>query len=186
MEHRPARNASLFFGGVRTDEPCAFLLRHARAAVVTPKAPAGPAQLIALLVRMAQNKLAGQARFHHRERRDARKVIGLDGAAGQAGSGPSPSRLVAGRDLLEALRSRLTPEERELADRRGAGQGWAEIAAAGGGRPPPGACSSSAPSTASPPSWDWTTAKKRRSRPMLDAPAPPPTLSADLTDLVAR
>jgi RNA polymerase sigma-70 factor (ECF subfamily) len=89
-----------------------------------------PAQLIALLVRMAQNKLAGQARFHHRERRDARKVIGLDGAAGQAGSGPSPSRLVAGRDLLEALRGRLTPEERELADRGGAGQGWAEIAAA--------------------------------------------------------
>ena len=40
---------------------------------------------------------------------------------------------MAGRDLLEALRSRLTAEERELADRRGAGQGWAEIAAALGG-----------------------------------------------------
>ena len=94
---------------------------------------AEPAQLIALLVRMAQNKLAGQARFHHRERRDVGKVIGLDGAAGQAGGGPSPSRVVAGRELLEALRGRLTPEERELADRRGRGQGWAEIAAALGG-----------------------------------------------------
>ena len=41
--------------------------------------------------------------------------------------------MAAGRDLLEALRGRLTPEERELADRRGAGQGWAEIAAALGG-----------------------------------------------------
>src|SRR3954452_7852919 len=29
-----------------------------------------PAQLIALLVRMARNKLAGHVRFHHRERRD--------------------------------------------------------------------------------------------------------------------
>jgi hypothetical protein len=82
---------------------------------------------------MAQNKLAGQARFHHRERRDVGKVIGLDGTAGQAGGGPSPSRVVAGRELLEALRGRLTPEERELADRRGRGQGWAEIAAALGG-----------------------------------------------------
>ena len=38
-----------------------------------------PSQLIALLVRMAQNKLAGQARFHHRERRDAGQAGGLDG-----------------------------------------------------------------------------------------------------------
>ena len=42
-------------------------------------------------------------------------------------------QIAAGRDLLEALRGRLTPEERELADRRGAGQEWAEIAAALGG-----------------------------------------------------
>src|SRR5215475_10206838 len=41
-----------------------------------------PAQLVALLVRMAQNKLAGQARFHHRERRDAGQAAGLEGAAG--------------------------------------------------------------------------------------------------------
>jgi hypothetical protein len=40
---------------------------------------------------------------------------------------------VAGRDLLEALRSRLTDEERTVADLRGAGQGWAEVAAALGG-----------------------------------------------------
>jgi RNA polymerase sigma-70 factor (ECF subfamily) len=93
-----------------------------------------PGQLIALLVRMAQNKLAEQARFHHRGRRDARQVTGgIDVATGQAGAEPSPSQVVASRDLLEALRSRLTPEERELADRRGSDQGWAEIAAAMGG-----------------------------------------------------
>ncbi len=92
-----------------------------------------PAQLVGLLVRMAQNKLAGQARFHHRERRDARQAVGMDAAAEQAAADPSPSRVVAGRELLEALRGRLTAEERELADRRAAGQGWAEIAATLGG-----------------------------------------------------
>jgi RNA polymerase sigma-70 factor (ECF subfamily) len=90
-------------------------------------------QLIALLVRMAQNKLVGQARFHLRQRRDAHQAAGLAGVAEQAGTGPGPERVVAGKELLEALRARLTPEEREVADRRGAGQGWAEIAAALGG-----------------------------------------------------
>jgi DNA-directed RNA polymerase specialized sigma24 family protein len=92
-----------------------------------------PSQLIALLVRMAQNKLAGHARFHRRKRRDVRQVRGLDAAAEHAGPGPSPERVTAGRDLLEALRARLGPVERELADRRGAGQEWSEIAAALGG-----------------------------------------------------
>jgi RNA polymerase sigma-70 factor (ECF subfamily) len=99
------------------------------------RAPAGQYDIDepALLVRMAQNKLAGQARFHRRARRDARQAVGIDAAAGQAGAEPSPSRAVAGRDLLEAVRGRLTAEERELADRRAAGQGWAEIAASLGG-----------------------------------------------------
>jgi DNA-directed RNA polymerase specialized sigma24 family protein len=83
---------------------------------------------------MAQNKLAGRARYHHQQRRDARQVTGEDVTLA-ATPRPGPDQVVAGRDLLEALRSRLTPEERELADRRGAGQPWAEIAAALGGTP---------------------------------------------------
>jgi RNA polymerase sigma-70 factor (ECF subfamily) len=94
---------------------------------------ADPSQLVALLVRMAQHKLASQARFHHRQRRDARQTAGLDDVAERVAAGPGPDQVAAGRDLLEALRDRLRPEERELADRRGAGQGWAEIAAALGG-----------------------------------------------------
>jgi RNA polymerase sigma-70 factor (ECF subfamily) len=95
---------------------------------------AEPGQLVALLVRMAQNKLAGQARFHRRRRRDAHQAADLDRvAAAHAAAGPGPDQVVAGRDLLEAVRGRLTPEERALADRRGAGQEWAEIAAALGG-----------------------------------------------------
>ena len=92
-----------------------------------------PSQLIGLLVRMAQNKLAGHARFHHRERRDTRQTTDLEGAAGQAVAEPGPDRVAAGRDLLEALRSCLSPEERAVADRRGAGEGWPEIASALGG-----------------------------------------------------
>ncbi len=97
---------------------------------------ADPSRLVALLVRMAQNKLAGHARFHRRQRRDARLVTGEEGAAERTpDAGPPPDRVAAGRDLLAALRARLTPEERQLADRRGAGEGWAEIAAALGGLP---------------------------------------------------
>ena len=93
-----------------------------------------PRQLVALLVRMAQNKLAGQARFHRRQQRDAGQAAGLDPAAGQViAAEPGPEQVAAGRDLLAALRDRLTPEERAVADRRGAGQGWAEIAAELGG-----------------------------------------------------
>jgi RNA polymerase sigma-70 factor (ECF subfamily) len=95
---------------------------------------AEPAQLVALLVRMAQNKLAGHARFHRRRRRDARLVSGENGAVVRvADSGPAPDQIAAARDLLAAVRAGLSPEERALADRRGAGQGWTEIAAAMGG-----------------------------------------------------
>jgi DNA-directed RNA polymerase specialized sigma24 family protein len=93
-----------------------------------------PSQLIALLVRMAQNKLAGRARFHRRQRRGAGQVVGLDSAAETAAGGEAgPVQVAIGRELLQALRHRLTPEERELADRRGAGQGWPEIATDLGG-----------------------------------------------------
>jgi DNA-directed RNA polymerase specialized sigma24 family protein len=95
---------------------------------------ADPGQLVALLVRMARNKLVGHVRFHRRQRRDAHLVSGQDRAAERVADGrPAPDQIAAARDLLVALRAGLTPEERDLADRRGAGQGWAEIAAALGG-----------------------------------------------------
>src|SRR5690349_19375868 len=46
-----------------------------------------PSQLLALLVRMARNKLAGRARFHRREKRDASLAIGLDGPGDQVMAG---------------------------------------------------------------------------------------------------
>jgi RNA polymerase sigma-70 factor (ECF subfamily) len=95
---------------------------------------ANPQRLTQLLVRMAQNKLAAQARRHHRERRDVRRVreeVGRDLDA--VDPAPSPSQLIAGKDLLVHFRQRLTDEERRMADWRAQGRTWEDIAAKIGG-----------------------------------------------------
>jgi RNA polymerase sigma-70 factor (ECF subfamily) len=96
-----------------------------------------PAQLVALLVRMARTKLAERVRFHRRQRRDGRLVAeGAEGATLDVVSPePSPSQVATARDLLAALHARLTDEERLLAERRAAGRTWVEIAAELGGTP---------------------------------------------------
>jgi RNA polymerase sigma-70 factor (ECF subfamily) len=94
---------------------------------------AAPGELVGLLVRMAQHKLAGQVRFHRRERRDARRAAEGAAVLDVLAKGDEPDRAVAGQELLAAVRAGLTAEERELADRRADGQEWAEIAAALGG-----------------------------------------------------
>lgn len=93
-----------------------------------------PAQLLPLLMGMARNKLAFAARKNRAQRRDSRRLsttgveeLGLD--AREA----SPSRVAEGRELLREVQKRLTPEERQLADRRSQGEEWAVIAAELGG-----------------------------------------------------
>lgn len=88
-----------------------------------------PGDLIRLLVRMTHNKIATQYRHHFRGRRDIRKMqdLGEDGID-QIGGEPSPDRVAAGRELLNALRSRLNDDERAIADARGQGKSWQEIA----------------------------------------------------------
>ena len=96
-----------------------------------------PEQLIRLLVGMARNKLAERVRHHQRGRRDVRRVegggAGLDACA--AVEHETPSQLVAGRELLQEFRRRLSDEERRLADLRAQGHEWAAIAAELGGTP---------------------------------------------------
>jgi RNA polymerase sigma-70 factor (ECF subfamily) len=93
-----------------------------------------PAEVVKLLVGMAHNKLAFQVRKERRQCRDHRRVQALDdGHLELAAGGPSPSQLVAGEELLQAVRQELSEEERQLADRRARGRGWAEIAAELGG-----------------------------------------------------
>jgi RNA polymerase sigma-70 factor (ECF subfamily) len=95
-----------------------------------------PENLVHLLKGMARRKLAHQARQERAACRDVRRLEpvereGWDGT----GAEPTPSRVMAGRDLLEKVRDLLAPDERELADRRARGQEWTEIAAELGGTP---------------------------------------------------
>jgi RNA polymerase sigma-70 factor (ECF subfamily) len=93
-----------------------------------------PKQLVKLLVGIARNKVAFQARKEQAQRRDNRRVEAVDlNDLAVAASGPSPSELVAGAELLQVFRQRLSPEERQLADLRARDLDWAEIAAEVGG-----------------------------------------------------
>lgn len=87
-----------------------------------------PEQLLKLLVTMARNKLADQARHQHAGRRDNRRLAEAADAKQIAAASASPSQRVAAGELLQEIHKRLTPEERQLADRRGQGCEWAEIA----------------------------------------------------------
>jgi RNA polymerase sigma factor (sigma-70 family) len=93
-----------------------------------------PQQLLKLLVAMAHNKLAFQARKLRAQRRDTRREIDGNGADLQAIS-PSQNRVVAGRDLLREVHRHLNGEERHLTELRGQGHTWPEIAATLGGTP---------------------------------------------------
>ncbi len=96
-----------------------------------------PDQLMRLLVVMTRHKLSNQRRRNQADRRDYRRLEAcspefLDARSQEA---PSPSRMIAGRELLEEFRRRLSDEERQVADLRGLGHEWAEIAGQLGGTP---------------------------------------------------
>jgi RNA polymerase sigma-70 factor (ECF subfamily) len=93
-----------------------------------------PEQLVRLLVTIARNKVAYQARRQQAQRRDQRRDVEAERPGQElAGAEPSPSRVASGRELLAELRRRLTPEELRVADLRAEGRQWAEIAAVLGG-----------------------------------------------------
>jgi RNA polymerase sigma-70 factor (ECF subfamily) len=93
-----------------------------------------PRDLLKLLVVMARNKVAFQARKQRAQRRDVRRVEQYDGAELQvAGGAPSPSRVIAGQELLEKFREHLSDEERQIAELRAQGHKWEEIATELGG-----------------------------------------------------
>jgi RNA polymerase sigma-70 factor (ECF subfamily) len=95
-----------------------------------------PPQLIRLLVGMARNKVAEQARHHQRQRRDVRRV-GEGGLELEIASGAeqTPSRLASGRELLRKFRELFSDEERGIADLRAQGWDWAAVAGELGGTP---------------------------------------------------
>src|SRR5262249_16385308 len=85
---------------------------------------------------MARNKLADHARQQHAGRRDNRRVEAGTAEERQiAGSDPTPSQYIAGKEILHEVQKRLTDDERKLADMRADGREWADIAAEVGGSP---------------------------------------------------
>jgi RNA polymerase sigma-70 factor (ECF subfamily) len=93
-----------------------------------------PAGVVGLLVDITRKKVASQARRERRQCRDNRRVEPVDvRQVEQPASTPTPSAIVAGEELRQAIQNELTEEERQLADRRSRGQGWAEIVAELGG-----------------------------------------------------
>lgn len=95
-----------------------------------------PQQLMNLLVTMARNKVTNYALRQQAARRDQRRVRHDPAAVeGCADPRPGPSEVVSQQELLREFRSRLTPEERRLADLRADGQSWAQVAEQVGGNP---------------------------------------------------
>jgi RNA polymerase sigma-70 factor (ECF subfamily) len=97
---------------------------------------ATPEDLIKLLATMARNKLLGHVRKQHAGRRSVKRLenAGAEDMAIAART-PTASRIVSGREMLQHLRSRLTDDERYLADQRALGRSWAEIAQELGAQP---------------------------------------------------
>jgi RNA polymerase sigma-70 factor (ECF subfamily) len=90
-----------------------------------------PEDLCKLLVVMARNNVISQMRRPHVSRQQERKSPDGDHDACEllVSREASPGGQTEARDLLEAVRSRLTDEERWLAEQHALGRSWAEIAA---------------------------------------------------------
>ena len=92
-----------------------------------------PDDLIKLLLTMTRNKVAEKMRHQHRLRRDSRRTVGGVEELALAGRDPTPSRVIASKELLEQARRRLSEEERQLVELRGLGLSWEEVAESLGG-----------------------------------------------------
>jgi DNA-directed RNA polymerase specialized sigma24 family protein len=95
-------------------------------------------QLLRLLSTMARNEVRDEARKHQAQRRDGRRleVHGSEQCLDVLeAAGPTPSKIVAGHELLEEFYRRLTAKERTLAQERTEGKSWAAIAAEQGSSP---------------------------------------------------
>jgi RNA polymerase sigma-70 factor (ECF subfamily) len=85
--------------------------------------------LIKLLATMARNKLLNHVEQRHAMRRDVRRLERLPvDEMPIDGGGETPSQIVANRELLAEFRSRLSQQERYIADQRRLGKGWGELA----------------------------------------------------------
>jgi RNA polymerase sigma-70 factor (ECF subfamily) len=95
-----------------------------------------PEHLIRLLATIARNKVTNEAHKHRADRRDYRREQAISGKEALVEAPYSdPAQQAAARELLAKVRERLTDEERQIAEQRGRGDSWIEIATALGGTP---------------------------------------------------
>jgi RNA polymerase sigma-70 factor (ECF subfamily) len=87
-----------------------------------------PEQLVQLLLTMVRNKVFDQARRHRAGKRNGERLDAEADLDRLAGAAPDPGRVVAGQDLLATVRQLLNDEERYLADQRGLGRRWDDLA----------------------------------------------------------
>jgi RNA polymerase sigma factor (sigma-70 family) len=92
-----------------------------------------PDNLMGLLAVMARNKLCEYVKRQQAERRDIRRTGEIGSDVRLPTDDVTPSRVVAGRELLAEFRSRLSEEERRIGDLRMADCGWAQVATELGG-----------------------------------------------------
>jgi RNA polymerase sigma factor (sigma-70 family) len=97
---------------------------------------AEPRQLVALLTRMAQNKLAMRFRAQYRQRRDVRRDSSeRDSSAHVADTAPGPHQQAVDRELVRRAYDLMDADVRQIADHRAQGENWKGIAAQMGGSP---------------------------------------------------
>ncbi|WP_010581792.1 RNA polymerase sigma factor [Schlesneria paludicola] len=96
-----------------------------------------PAQLRALLLTMARNKLYDRVRDAQADRRDVRRMEGTgDEALAQvAQPGESPSEVMAAKEILNLVQEQLSDDERYLIEQRMSGTPWEQLAAQLGASP---------------------------------------------------
>ena len=88
-----------------------------------------PEQLLSLLTTIARNKLTNQVNRMRAQRRDIRRETTIDEQTiAIPGTASSPSEQASAREILEKVRERLDDKERYLAEQRGLGRSWKELA----------------------------------------------------------
>lgn len=88
-----------------------------------------PEELIRLLMVMARRNLYSKIRHERQEKRDHRRLAGVDvDVVVSANRDSTPSQWVANRELLQMIRDRMTNAERRIADLRSSDLSWDEIA----------------------------------------------------------
>ncbi len=93
-----------------------------------------PAQLVALLTKMAHNKLAMRARREYRQRRDIRRDVQLLDIHHEPNStSVEPNHQALGRELIDRAFALMDAQVRDMAVFRASGMEWAEIATQLGG-----------------------------------------------------